>query len=701
LGRQTCLLMGHPTVDWLLAVSHPAPARPHRSTCAAPAFLPHQFLFDSELLMTSPTPKAPPLGRTLISVFLLALAAMAAVVLVLSQGRTRALPAAPAPAATAVGDSAGNSVDQVGGALFPCVSYAPFRRPGDTPLDPDLHIAPDIIEADLRQLATTTGCVRTYGLDHGLDAVPTLARKLGLQVVLGVWISGNAEVNQQQLRLGLSIAQRYPDVVKLLMVGNEVLLRRELPPSALAELLAQAKAESTVPVSYADVWEFWLRHAAVLLPHVQQVSVHILPYWEDDPVGIDSAAGHVHAIASKLQQRFGTTPVWVAETGWPAIGRQRGPALPGRWQQAQFVREMLQRQASSPLDFNLIEGFDQPWKRALEGAMGGGWGLFDAEGELRVPLQGDLPPATHWQQPLWALAGGALLGVLMSAAVLMLRRRSGPPTRSLSRRLTLATGLCSGTALVAWAAWLQFQALVIWSRDAFEWFTGGSVMLLSSIGALALLWRWALLVGQGHPTPLQRAGIAQWWLATRAGPLVGQHTRASLQEDPITAETAALTVPSTLLLAPLLFAAAAQALALVFDARYRPLPVESWCVPALLLLALLILGDRQARAAREERLLAGLAGVGALLVVALEGLANTQALMWAAALLVIAAATLWRAHRQAPAALLPELAGSSAAASSSKEPSPPASPSARSPAVPAARHAGSNASAASKAAGAA
>jgi hypothetical protein len=65
-------------------------------------------------------------------------------------------------------------------------------------------------------------------------------------------------------------------------------------------------------------------------------------------------------------------------------------------EQARFVRGMLARQAAEPLDFNLIEAFDQPWKRALEGAMGGAWGLFDADGIQRVPLAGPLPPNPRW-----------------------------------------------------------------------------------------------------------------------------------------------------------------------------------------------------------------------------------------------------------------------------------------------------------------
>ena len=613
----------------------------------------------------SPTPR-----RLVLSAALLLAAALLALAGTWRQGQTRALPPVPTPStSSATGESRGS--------LFPCVSYAPFRRPGDTPLDPDLHIAADLIEADLRQLATITGCVRTYGLDHGLDEVPRLARQLGLQVVLGVWIGGDAQANQRQLRLGLSMAKRYPDVIRLLMVGNEVLLRRELSPVALADLLALANNESPVPVSYADVWEFWLRHAAVLLPHVDQVSIHILPYWEDHPVGVDDAAGHVHTIASQMQQRFGATPVWVAETGWPAIGRQRGPAVPGRFAQAQFVREMLQRQARSPLDFNLIEGFDQPWKRALEGAMGGGWGLFDAEGRLRVPLRGDLPPAGEWQRPLWALAGGGLAG-LAATAVAWAGRRTQSPGSTFARWWLLGAGLASGTALSAWAVWMQVQALAVWSRDAFEWLTGGAVLVLSALASLALLLRWAAVVAPGSTLSLRRGGLAAAWRAWR---------RAAAP-DPLAPGAG----PAAWLLAPLLAVGAAQSLALVFDARYRPLPVQDWIAPAVLLGALTVLGDRQARGAREERLLAGIAGAAALVVVALEGWGNAQAVTWAAALAGIAAATLWPDHRDGPASSSdPANAPGTEPASSGDAPTAP----------PAGRQVGNKASAASTAAGAA
>ena len=61
-----------------------------------------------------------------------------------------------------------------------CVSYAPFRD-SQTPLVPTTHIAPEQIAQDLAQLAKISDCVRTYSIENGLDQVPALAAKVGVE----------------------------------------------------------------------------------------------------------------------------------------------------------------------------------------------------------------------------------------------------------------------------------------------------------------------------------------------------------------------------------------------------------------------------------------------------------------------------------------------------------------------------------------
>ena len=397
---------------------------------------------------------------------------------------------------------------------------------------------------------------------------------------------------------------------------------------ALAALLARARRESPVPVSYADVWEFWLRHGPVLREHVDVVAAHILPYWEDDPVGSEEAVDHVYAIAARLQQNFGSTPVFIAETGWPAVGRQRGPAVPGRFEQAHFVREMLARQTMQPLQFNLIEAFDQPWKRTLEGAMGGAWGLFDADGIQRVPLAGPLPPDPRWFWLPLVVAVGAGVGTgagLMAGA--LRRRRSSADVAPARTDLLALSALAAAGALIAAFALLQAQALPLWSRNPWEWATGGTALLLSVICGAGAAGRLAQVLQHGVDC-------------------VGVGVRVGVVAAFATKETAAVRLLAAAQ-AALLFLAAVDALGLVFDARYRPLPWPVIAAPALLLSALAGLGDRPPAAAREEKLLAAVCAACALLVAILEGSANTQALLYAALLLALAIASGWT-HRAAP-----------------------------------------------------
>src|SRR5690606_5475973 len=86
---------------------------------------------------------------------------------------------------------------------FQCVSYAPYRRPGHTPLIEGTVVSPSQIEADLAILSRHTDCVRIYSVDQGLAETPRIARKFGMKVLLGLWIGPEEERNEQELTLGL------------------------------------------------------------------------------------------------------------------------------------------------------------------------------------------------------------------------------------------------------------------------------------------------------------------------------------------------------------------------------------------------------------------------------------------------------------------------------------------------------------------
>ena len=312
-------------------------------------------------------------------------------------------------------------------AKLQCVSYAPFRN-AQTPLVESTHISADQIAEDLAQLAKVTDCVRTYSIENGLDQVPALAAKAGLKVIQGIWLGSNRLKNLAQISTAVQLAKNYPGMITALVVGNEVLLRGEMTAADLVANIRSVKAQARVPVTYADVWEFWLKNREVY-EAVDFVTIHILPYWEDMPIKAKFAAFHVDSIRKRMTVAFPGKEILIGETGWPSQGRMREGALPSRTSQARVVSEILDPATREGFRVNLIEAYDQPWKRQLEGTVGGYWGLFDAfRREVKYP-----PGIAVSNFPSWKLqmaCGMILSAFTFLAAILTLRRRPWTPGSS-------------------------------------------------------------------------------------------------------------------------------------------------------------------------------------------------------------------------------------------------------------------------------
>jgi len=268
-------------------------------------------------------------------------------------------------------------------AKLECVSYAPFRGE-QTPLNSTAIIPASQIAQDMAQLAQITKCVRTYSIDNGLDQVPELAGKVGLKVIQGVWLGSNRLKNLAQIAGVVDLTKRFPNVITSVVVGNEVLLRGEMTAADLVGNIRSVKAQvGKIPVTYADVWEFWLKNREIY-DAVDFVTIHILPYWEDFPIRAKSAAAHVDSIRKRVAVAFPSKEILIGETGWPSAGRMRDGALPSRTNQARVVSEILDLAKREGFRVNLIEAYDQPWKRDLEGTVGGYWGLiYDEPRELK------------------------------------------------------------------------------------------------------------------------------------------------------------------------------------------------------------------------------------------------------------------------------------------------------------------------------
>jgi exo-beta-1,3-glucanase (GH17 family) len=481
-----------------------------------------------------------------------------------------------------------------------CISYAPFRGE-QNPFGPDVPIDPRQIEEDLAQLSSYTNCIRTYSVDHGLDQIPGIARRHGLKVMQGLWLSSLPNLSRKQIEGAVALAKQYPDVITAVIVGNEVLLRGEMSAPQLARTIREVKAQVTQPVTYADVWEFWLRYREIA-PAVDFVTIHILPYWEDIPIPARNAASHVDAIRKQVVAAFPDKEVFIGEFGWPSAGRMREGALPSPAEQARALQDVLAIAKRENFRVNVIEAYDQPWKRQLEGTVGGHWGLFD--GTQRSPKLDWGQPVSDYPHWKWQAGAGVALAALVFGAALAGSRLRPPPLEAWLR--VALSAAVSGT-MIGWAlANIPLESLTVgdWLRSL-SW---GAVALAAPILAAAA-------IVSGTPAP----SFAR---------VIGRRTERV---------DGGLAVALGLVLITVTLLAVQAALGLVFDPRYRDFPFPALTAAAVPFAALRTSRSRlKGLRSSAETVAAGTLVLSAVYIVFNETVANWQALWFAGGLLVLA-----------------------------------------------------------------
>ncbi|MFA5982971.1 MAG: glycosyl hydrolase family 17 protein [Methylococcaceae bacterium] len=364
------------------------------------------------------------------------------------------------------------------------LSFAPFRD-GQNPLKKDIPRPEDIAE-DIQLLADKTFSIRTYSSIDGLEIIPQLARQHGLSVIQGAWLTYDKAVdpatlnetartellkarksNADEIAALIKSANENPDVVKRVIVGNEVLLRGDMSPELLVDYIHQVKQAVKQPVSYADVWSFYLKHPEVA-KEVDFITIHILPYWEDEPLEVNAAIGHIEKIYQHVQQQvqamYPGKAILIGESGWPSHGKQRGWAIPSVVNEAKFVRGLIQVSKQNGFDLNIVEAFNQSWKSSLEGVVGANWGLFSADRKPVFPLTGKV-----METPNWLIHCVLSSIILLALAGYFFRRLQALPTLSLSLFIVAAQILSS---------LLIMQALELWQTSFNNWQKLASVVLI-------------------------------------------------------------------------------------------------------------------------------------------------------------------------------------------------------------------------------
>ncbi len=240
-------------------------------------------------------------------------------------------------------------------------SFQPFQKHQDA-IRGDLPTTEEI-DRDLSVLQGKATAVRTYSALGSLGQVPELAARRGINVTIGAWLGADRDRNEREIERTIQLANQHKNVTRVI-VGNEVVLRGDLPIGDLAAHLDRVRAATKQPVSTAEPWHVWLAHPE-LADHVDYIAVHMLPYWEG--VDVETAVDYVVGKMQLLEKAFPGKPIVIGEVGWPSDGRTRESAVATQSNQALFLRRFLARANQAGYDV-LPDGGLRP---AVEGAVRG------------------------------------------------------------------------------------------------------------------------------------------------------------------------------------------------------------------------------------------------------------------------------------------------------------------------------------------
>jgi exo-beta-1,3-glucanase (GH17 family) len=253
------------------------------------------------------------------------------------------------------------------------LAFAPFRDCQS----PNLHIFPTAAQMrqDVNIIAKKANALRTYSVLNGGSAAAKYAVSRGLRVSAGAWLgpettaAGRAANHAEIARL-IALAHRVH--LESVIVGNEVLLRRDLTPQQLASYIEEVKAQVHVPVAYADIAGVLMQpQNRVVVKAADYLLAHIYPYW--DGVSINGAAWYVADKYAEARKALGK-PVVIGETGWPSAGPPNGAAVPSMANARRFLAEWIAVAAARKIPYYYFSAFDEMYK--TEGGVGSHWGIM-------------------------------------------------------------------------------------------------------------------------------------------------------------------------------------------------------------------------------------------------------------------------------------------------------------------------------------
>ncbi len=263
----------------------------------------------------------------------------------------------------------------------------------------------DILE-DMNIMADRWNLIRLYGADQqALNILEVIEENdLPIRVMQGIWLDANKsdEENAEQVRLAIEYANRFPDIIVAVNVGDEILVdwsyhRLDDIDDVVAKI-RQVRAGIKQPVTVADDYNFWNKpQAKQVADELDFICLHAYAFWNNKK--LDIAMQWTVDTYNDIQSRHPEHTIAYCETGWPTSrvyddGSYEGGLIgkAGESEQEVFFNQYDPWVNDNKVISFYFTSFDEKWKGGFDGdnpmdKAEKHWGLYYSDRTPKKVLQ--------------------------------------------------------------------------------------------------------------------------------------------------------------------------------------------------------------------------------------------------------------------------------------------------------------------------
>lgn len=201
----------------------------------------------------------------------------------------------------------------------------------------------------------------------------------------------NKSSNQKKITRLIELANKYPETIFSLSVGNEACVDwtdHYVHEDKVLYYVNQVKEKAEQPVTFCENYTPWLSKLEKLAGAVDFISIHTYPVWEHKNIyeALDFTKENYYSVARK----YPNTPVVITEAGWTTHSNGNGidPSNVNEMFQKIYFEKLNEWTVQENILTFIFEAFDESWKGSQDAfEPEKHWGLFKTDRTSKLALK--------------------------------------------------------------------------------------------------------------------------------------------------------------------------------------------------------------------------------------------------------------------------------------------------------------------------